>query len=214
MLAAVKQHRVRAGDCLSSIAYETGFFWETLWDHPTNVELKQLRESPFTLVPGDEVTIPELRAKLETVALDQRHTFRRRGVPAKLVLRLLRSDGSPRADEPYMLEVDGLLVSMDKQTDAEGVLTETIQPSAKHARLYFNDGAETYELALGQMQPGDTIRGVQARLKSLGFYDGPVDGREGPRLTEAIARFRLAHELDPSSDSKATQAAIAEAHDG
>jgi TPR repeat protein len=37
----------------------------------------------------------------------------------------------------------------------------------------------------------DTIRNVQARLKSAGYYAGPIDGRSGPALGPALTQWRL-----------------------
>lgn len=43
---------VKAGDCLNSIAYEHGFYWETLWSHPANAGLKAKRKNPDALLAG------------------------------------------------------------------------------------------------------------------------------------------------------------------
>lgn len=210
----MKSHRVRRGDCLTSIAYESGFFWQTLWDHPDNEALRERRASPFTLVPGeDAVAIPDLRQKQETCRTEKVHTFRRRGVPAKLKLRLLHEDGTPRADEEYFLEVDGELVSTDKKTDGDGRIEEFIRPNAQKARLFLDGGVEVHELSLGHLQPVETTRGVKARLASLGLYEGAIDGEESPALAEAIARFRLDYGVDPSLPDDAVRKQIASAHD-
>lgn len=40
------------------------------------------------------------------------------------------------------------------------------------------------------------MRELQRGLRDLGFYDGPVDGIDGPRTRLAVAAYRKAHGLD------------------
>lgn len=90
------KHTVRQGECISSIAFERGFFWETVWKHPENSKLKQERKDPNVLKPGDEVFVPEKEEKQESCPCEKRHRFRKKGVPAILRLRLMEE---PQRDE-------------------------------------------------------------------------------------------------------------------
>jgi hypothetical protein len=36
---------------------------------------------------------------------------------------------------------------------------------------------------------------IQSMLATLGFYSGPIDGKEGPALSDAIRRFQTANKL-------------------
>lgn len=82
------KHKVKDGDCIASIAFENGFFWRTVWEDSGNAALKRKRKSPFQLMPGDEVQVPDLRHKEESRASDQRHRFKLKGVPAVLIIAI------------------------------------------------------------------------------------------------------------------------------
>lgn len=86
-----EDHIVTSGDCFSSLSFEHGFFWETLWNHGKNAELKSRRKDPNILKEGDVVHIPDLTLKEEQGATEQRHKFKLKGVPAKLKVRVMRA---------------------------------------------------------------------------------------------------------------------------
>jgi peptidoglycan hydrolase-like protein with peptidoglycan-binding domain len=49
-----------------------------------------------------------------------------------------------------------------------------------------------------QLQPPrriERVKALQAMLSYLGFDPGPADGRYGPRTTDAVTRFQIAHDL-------------------
>ncbi len=84
------EYLVQAGDCVLSIADRAGHAWETIWNDPANADLKAARGEPTLLAPGDRVTIPPLRAKEETGATEQRHSFRRKGQKVLLRVRVVQ----------------------------------------------------------------------------------------------------------------------------
>lgn len=208
-------HVVQQGECIDSIANEQGFFWETLWNHPANKELRTVRSDPNALLPGDRVTVPELRRKSQSASTDARHRFRRRGIPARLKFQLLSPDGEPRAGLKYMLDIDGALHS--GTTDGEGRLQVAIPPSAKVGKLMVfpaeGDEPEEYALALGELDPVSETSGVQARLNNLGIFCGEVDGVLGPRTRDALERFQRANGLAPTGEpDAATREKLRELH--
>ena len=84
------EYTVGQGECIDSIAFEHGFFADTVWDYSKNSDLKNRRKDPNILQPGDIVIIPELKIKEESCAAEKKHRFRRKGVPAKLTLVFYR----------------------------------------------------------------------------------------------------------------------------
>ena len=182
------------GECISSIAKDTGHFWQTIWDHLSNAELKLRRRDPNVLLPGDAVLVPHKRPKEDPGSTDQHHKFRRRGEPAKLRLRLLDQD-QPRPHEPYTLEIDGLVFT--GTTDSNGRLEHPLPGNARAGKLLVGpaDAQDEYLLSLGHVDPVTSISGVQARLSNLGFDCGAPDGVLGPRTRAAIREFQRKHGL-------------------
>jgi N-acetylmuramoyl-L-alanine amidase len=203
---------VQPDDCMHSIAYDHGFFWETLWNLPENRELKDARQDPYVLYPGDRVFIPDLRKKEEAGETEQRHRFKLKEVPAKLRLQVLSED-EPVANEPYTIDIDGHIEH--GETDDDGFIEVSIKPNAKRAKLKVGSGAKlkVYELQLGGLTPNDGIRGVQSRLNNLGFHAGEVDGTMGPNTRDALRRFQLHYELEETGEpDEPTRAKLIEVH--
>ena len=197
------EYTVRQGDCIESIAQEYGHFWQTLWEDPNNAEIRNKRQDPNVLFQGDTVFIPEKMVKEESGATEQKHRFRRKGVPSMLRLHLL-TDDQPRANELYTLEIDGRIFS--GTTDAEGRLEHPIPPNAKKGRLVLSASNEEYPLHLGHIDPIDEISGLQDRLNNLGFDCGNEDGNLGHKTKTALEMFQSKYDLSITGNpDKATR---------
>ncbi len=196
-----KNHRVLAGECIASIAYRHGFHPDTLWDAPANAKLKQLREGPNVLLAGDIVVIPDKRVRSESAEVEKLHRFRRKGVPEVLRLRLVDDEGEPRKQVSYTLTIDGK--TTHGETDSDGRLSAGILPNAKEGLLTVGQGplAELFPLALGRLDPVDTLRGVQQRLNNLGWECGAEDGVLGEELGEVLRRFQDRHGLSMTGEA-------------
>jgi len=187
-----KDYRVEPGDCFESIAFETGFFSETLWKHSGNARLRAERDSPHVLKPGDTVHVPDLREKQETRQTDLVHRFVRRGVPSRFSV-VLNKGGKPRAGVDYVLRAGKR--RYEGKTGEDGRVEHWIDPAAQQAVLMLGP-MERYEFALAHLLPVSADDGVRARLINLGFLDYPEKGKEDPRLfDDAVARFRLSQDL-------------------
>ncbi len=223
--ALAEDYEVRQGDCISSLAFERGFFWETLWNHPKNADLKSKRANPNILKEGDVVYIPDLTLKEESRGTDAQHCFKVKGAPAKLRLRILEekeekaeegkqqagADASvyedppydpksrkdkPRANVPYLLDIDGKVTN--GTTDGDGRVEIALPPNARQGRLILDPGTpreKVLPLGLGTMDPVTEISGVRMRLNNLGFPCGEED-EITPELESALGSFQEKNGLD------------------
>lgn len=190
------ERKVKPGECIASIAAQHGFFPDTIWDDPANSDLKKLREDPNCLEPGDIVVIMDKRQVEVDASTEARHTFRKKGVPEKLVICITSFDGeeeAPKANAKFTLTIDGV-ARLDLVTDAKGMIDEWIPPGAKYAVAVFSDGEE-FEFELGDLDPLGTIAGVHGRLTNLGFDCGPLNSSLTKKLEAAIREFQQSRGL-------------------
>lgn len=187
---AHEEYTVKQGDSISSIAYEHGMFPDTIWNDPENSELKQKRKNPNVLLAGDVVHLREKEEKEESCASEQKHRFRRKGVPANLEIQL-KEDGEPRANLKYVLEIDGQLI--EGQTDSEGRLKHFLSPGAKKATIHIGE-TEKIPVYIGELDPVTEISGIQDRLNNLGFDCGS-SGQLDENTKAALRSFQNEYNL-------------------
>jgi len=215
-----RRHRVQQGECLASIAAAHGFFLKTVWEHPDNAPLRAKRKSPYVLLPGDEVVVPDREQRSETCGTTKRHRFRRRGVPEHFRL-VLKVDGEPRKDLPYVITIDG--DRREGRTNGGGELHEWIPPDAREATLSIpRPGTEpaqygdlerwaTAPVRIGRLDPADTDSGVRARLFHLHYIEDRDAGERALRL--GLAAFQHASGLPLTGElDAATADALRAAH--
>jgi len=90
-------HKVKEGECIVSIALHYGHYPDTIWNDTANKELKERRGNGSVQMSGDVLTIPDLRPREQTGALEQEHRFKLKGVPEKLEVKL-QAWGEPQAN--------------------------------------------------------------------------------------------------------------------
>lgn len=206
------KHVVRQGDCISSIAEKYGHFWETIWNHSDNADLKNVRQDPNVLLAEDVVMVPDVEEKQESGGTDERHRFKKKGVPAKIRLKIMRepppdAGGSQesgdviqstastpqdetRPDLPYRLEIDGQVTA--GSTDGEGMIEFSIPPGARRGKVILEPNttrAKEIPLMLGALDPVSETRGVKQRLANLGFDCGNTNDDALTEEAEAALRF-------------------------
>ena len=197
------EHIIQEGDCLSSLAEQHGFDWQTLWDYPPNAALKRARPDPNVLAPGDVLQIPDRTLGTYSGGTGQRHIFRRKGTPAKLSLRLVDQKGRPRANLRYVLTIDGSRRS--GTTGGDGKIEEFITASAQSAQLEIQtpERTERYELPLGHVDPVANERGVIHRLCNLG-YDCGGETNIGEHTSAALRAFQRRCQLQDTGEADDT----------
>lgn len=206
--AGTGERVVREGECISSIAFDTGHHWETIWDDAGNAELRENRSSPNTLLQQDLVHVPDLRRKEDTGATEMRHRFRRLGMPEKFRLRLCTFN-DPRANLSYTLIIDG--VHYDGVTDGDGRIEQFIPPDARRGKLIISED-EQYDFQLGALDPVTEEAGMKARLVNLNYLESEdVDDEEEYRA--ALQEFQRKQELPATGEAdEATQQKMMTVH--
>jgi len=239
-----EDHEVQQGESIGSIAFERGFFWETIWNHSANSALKEKRKDPDVLMAGDVVHIPDITLKQQSAAAESKHRFKRKGVPGKLVLVLRRSSkkvvekaeegtasdcwdfrepevkavpDEPDANAPYVLYADGVEVAKGT-TDGNGRLEAKLSPAARNGVLVLRRGTpqeRTLELNFRHMDPIAELPGICKRLVNLG-YPCPTDSKElTSDVRAALSSFQRANSLKVTGEpDAATQSKLKELHGG
>jgi len=201
-----KRHKVKPGDDIPSLAARYKLRrWQQIWDHADNAELKSLRGDPSMLNPGDRVTIPDPEKKQVGKATGDKHRFKVGSDKIRLCLVMKDRDDKPIASRPYTLSIDGKEVAKTS-TDAKGKIEHEILPSAKTGVLELSpdpklpDLTLKWKLKLGWMNPVDEVRGIQGRLRNLGYDCGPVDGVLGDLTRGALKLYEKDKKRDPKGD--------------
>jgi Putative peptidoglycan binding domain len=196
----VAEYTVKRGDDIMSIAAENGFLWDTIWNHPDNAQLKRLRPDPGILFQGDIVVIPNPTLRSETAPTDQLNKFVKRTVLVQVRLRLLDYKRQARVNVRFVANVDGVVIK--GQSDGDGYITLTVQPTAKKLILKVTDGKRTeeYKLPLGYIDPIDELSGVQQRLVNLGYPCAPEEGTLGDLTRISVSAFQKEMNLDVNGE--------------
>lgn len=200
----------KEGDCFINICTQEGFYWETVWNHSENRQLRELRKKHNILKKGDRIYIPDWEIKEYQAETEKRHTFCVKVRRVNFTLTLMNL-GQPRANEDYTLIVNGN--SRTGTTDENGTFTESIPPKARYGRLLLGEMQEEITLNFGYIDPIEEISGVQKRLQNLGFFEGRIDDRLNPETTAAIAEFQRTVELSGEGElTDETRQKLVEVH--
>jgi outer membrane protein OmpA-like peptidoglycan-associated protein len=144
-----------------------------------------------------------------------REPITRRATLDHLRIRLVDSEGKPKAGEPYVFVVAGARAS--GTSDRNGFVDLRV-PSTTGAGTLEMQG-QSVRIEIEPLPVVTSVSGVQVRLRNLGFYFGPVDGVTSEVTREAIRSFQ--HEMgrrgiplvaNGNPNDRATQQALFDAH--
>ncbi|MGH7295586.1 MAG: hypothetical protein ACRELB_11660 [Polyangiaceae bacterium] len=199
-------HDVKQGECLASIAARYGLpSAGDLYDLPENAGLKKAGRHPNILAPGDQVTVPDPPARWETRSTEQRHRFVVPTTTVKLRVFVRSGAGDGYEGKRFVLTIGDRKI---EGTSKSGGLVEAEVPAgAQDARLELwtdddpDDPSAQVDraLAIGHLDPVETIAGVQARLHNLG-YPCAVTGAIDDATLVAARAFREKNGLPVPGD--------------
>ena len=186
------EHTVEQGDHIGLIAHRYRFFdWRLIWDDDANAELRELRDNPHVLHPGDVVAIPDKTEKSLGAASTNVHTFQ--VTTRKLTVRLALKDyfDDAFANEPCAFDIDGL--PLDLTSDAAGFIERVIEPTAEQGTLLVKE--VTFSIRIGNLDPAEEESGLIARLNNLGYRAGSIDPKEDEPFKSALEEFQCDQNL-------------------
>lgn len=208
-------HLVKQGEHISSIAAQNGFHdFHSIWDRPENSSLRQQRDNPHVLAPGDQLFVPDKETKDYSRPTDQHHRFKLKGKPLQLRLFLDRMYYDPIANAPCVLSVEAEVYSLT--SSGQGEIKHTIPKTAEHATLRIQDKLSIeVPILIGHLDPVDQVSGQLARLANLGYYRGSPDDSPPDKIEfpSAMEEFQCEHNLTVDGIcGPATQAKLKEVH--
>ncbi len=206
------QYTIQQGDSIVNIAFQHGFHADTLWNHPDNAVLRRERADMNILLPGDVLVIPDKRPKAVNGATGMRHAFQIKGIPAIFRLQIFDVE-EPRENQSYELVLRGPFGEKKRSgvTDGEGVLQVYVPPDARSGALTIGPDAYRLDIAFGELDPINTLSGVQKRLKNLGFDCGEPDGESDAATRSALSSFQRRFDLPVTGEADAATVAKLEA---
>src|ERR1700676_4180687 len=185
---------VRQGDHLAKIANAFGFSdYHTIWNDPNNAALKQQRQNPNVLFPGDSLFIPDRQLREDSCKTDKKHKFVLKTSGLKLRLILVDQYERPIANAPCVLTLGSN--SSNLTTDGIGKIEQNLQPSERNATLVIQDAQTPFRyiqlaIQIGDLDPADEVSGQTARLNNLGYFAGDVKQPDQKAFESAVEEFQ------------------------
>lgn len=190
---------VKQGDYLAKIAREHGYTdFMAVWNAGENAALRQERESPNVLFPGDVVLLPDLGARHEDGQTEQRHHFVLKGNVLKLRLVVEDAFRTLVRDTNCDLDVGGR--TNELRTDGDGRVELEIAKDTEQARFVLREADSVFndtvlDIRVGELDPVSKLDGQVKRLINLGYLRKPVADRNAAEFLSAMQEFQCDHDL-------------------
>jgi Putative peptidoglycan binding domain len=189
-----QNYSVLQGDHIFSIAAKFGFRdYRIIWDDPKNAALKQKRQNPHVLFPGDSVYIPDKKEKTESIATTKVHRFKLNEEPLKLRLVLRDFDNEPIPNMECELDVEGQVTKL--KTNGKGLIEKEIPATAQKGVLKVPELGLELPVKIGHLDPNDEESGWKARLINLGYHPRGLADDDKEILGYSIEEFQCDHGL-------------------
>ncbi len=202
---------VRQGDYLTKLAHTMGFDGEKVWADPKNADLKTRRPDPDQLAPGDVLFVPEPKPPELSIQKGTTNSYVVT-VPKVKVKVVLKSEGQPLADEPYVIE--GLGDAFEGKTGADGSVELSVPVHLRELQLVLYERNLSYPVRIGDLNPVEELSGVRMRLAHLGHYGWyPPDEVDETDDRDALLAFQAAQGIEATGVlDVATRAALRDSH--
>lgn len=142
---------------------------------------------------------------------EQTHRFRKPG-KARVRIAVLDLEHKPVSGVAYSFLVGEECV-VDAKTDGNGIAEMPVPERVGSVRLVLPWGE--FPVEIGELDPANTVRGIQQRLTNLGIPCGPIDGLYGPLTRGGILSFQKIEGLESTGEPDADLiGAIRDRHDG
>lgn len=164
----MKPHVVRQGETVASIVARNGgksTDAAAVWNDAKNKELRDLRQDPAVLFPGDVLFIPEPKKTWLPASVGSTNSYQVT-VPTQTVKIAIGAD-KPLAGEPYV--VHGLGDDIPGTTDGSGMVTVEVPVNRPSFILELTNQGYSYRVMVGHLDPVTEPSGVRQRLSNLGY---------------------------------------------
>ncbi len=195
---------IKQGDYLAALAATFGFDPDAVWNDPANADLQKLRKDPNILWPTDILYIPDQidrEPATQSLTPGTTNNFTSDPPTITLTVKFVGPDGSPYASKAYTVQELANLTGL--QTDASGVATFQAPVTLKRATLSFTDAGQSCSIAIGGLDPVNTLSGIFQRLQNLGYIGADVvfDSSDLGVLRAGLSALKQAQAGDPPPSS-------------